>query len=63
MFIIKIINIFLIIVRRKEVVNVAMIYVALIIKGKKTFAQVPGILKAQVKQLLVDLELDELAAE
>ena len=34
----------------------AVIYVALIIKGKKTFAQVPDRLKEQVRQLLIDLE-------
>lgn len=41
----------------------AVIYVALIIKGKKTFAQVPDRLKEQVRQLLIDLELEELIEE
>lgn len=41
----------------------AVIYVALIIKGKKTFAQVPERLKEQVRQLLIDLELEELIEE
>ena len=41
----------------------AVIYVALIIKGKKTFAQVPDRLKGQVRQLLIDLELEELIEE
>lgn len=39
------------------------IYVALIIKGKRTYAQVPEKLKAQVKQMLIDLDLEELAQE
>lgn len=41
----------------------AVIYVALIIKGKKTFEQVPDRLKEQVRQLLIDLELEELIDE
>ena len=41
----------------------AVIYVALIIKGKKTFSQVPDRLKEQVRQLLIDLELEELIEE
>lgn len=41
----------------------AVIYVALIIKGKKTFSQVPDRIKEQVRQLLIDLELEELIEE
>lgn len=37
------------------------IYVALIIKGKRTFASVPERLKEQVRQMLIDLDLGELA--
>lgn len=39
----------------------AMIYAQLIIKGKKTFKEVPDKLKEQVKSILIDLELEELA--
>lgn len=39
----------------------AMIYVQLIIKGKKTFSQVPAKLQEKVKEILIDLELEELA--
>ena len=39
----------------------AMVYVTLIIKGAKVFADVPVTLKAQVKQTLIDLDLPELA--
>lgn len=39
----------------------AMIYAQLIIKGKKTFKEVPDKLKEQVKSILLDLELEELA--
>lgn len=39
------------------------IYVALIIKGKRTYVQVPERLKAQVKQMLIDLDLEELMQE
>lgn len=41
----------------------AVIYVALIIKGKRTFASVPAVLKNQVKEMLVELELPELVEE
>lgn len=40
----------------------AIIYATLIVKGKKTFAQVPDLIKDQVKQILIDLECEELAA-
>ena len=45
------------IIGRKEVDKMAVIYVALIIKGKRTFESVPDLLKDQVKELLIDLEL------
>lgn len=41
----------------------AVIYATLIIKGKKTFKQVPEHLKAQVRQILIDLEVEELIVE
>lgn len=41
----------------------AVIYATLIIKGKKTFAQVPKILKEKVKEILIDLDMAELAVE
>ncbi len=41
----------------------AVIYATLIIKGKKTFAQVPKILKEKVKEILIDLDMSELAVE
>ena len=39
----------------------AVVYATLIIKGKKTFADVPERIKGQVKQALVDLDCPELA--
>lgn len=39
----------------------AVIYATLIIKGEKTFAEVPAVLKDKVKEILIDLELPELA--
>lgn len=41
----------------------AVIYVALIIKGKRTYASVPSVLKEQVKETLIELELEELIIE
>lgn len=46
---------------RKGVEEMAVIYATLIVKGKKTYSQVPERLKEQVKQVLVDLELEDLA--
>ncbi len=41
----------------------AVIYVALIVKGKKDFKNVPGTVKEKVREILVDLEMDELIVE
>ena len=46
---------------RKEVDNMAVVYATLIIKGKKTFADVPDRIKEQVKQVLIDLDCGDLA--
>ena len=46
---------------RKVVNDMAVIYATLIIKGRKTFADVPSALKAQVRQILIDLDVPELA--
>lgn len=46
---------------RKGVEEMAIIYVTLIVKGRKTFANVPEKLKEQVKQILIVLEMPELA--
>ena len=55
------INLILKTILRKEVTVMAVIYATLIIKGKKTFADVPAVLKDKVKEILIDLELPELA--
>lgn len=39
---------------RKEVNNMAVIYVALIVKGKRTYDSVPDLIKPQVKEMLID---------
>lgn len=56
-----IINFILKIFFRKEVNIMAVIYATLIVKGKKTFAEVPEVIKEKVKQILIDLEVPELA--
>lgn len=45
---------------RKELEVMAMIYTSLIIKGKKTFSQVPERLKEQVREILIDCECEYL---
>lgn len=39
----------------------AIVYAVLIVKGKKTFADVPAKIQEQVKEVLIDMELPELA--
>ena len=46
---------------RKEVYIMAVVYATLIVKGKKTFAQVPDRLKSEVKDILISLDCGELA--
>ena len=48
---------------RKEVDTMAVIYATLIVKGRKTFEQVPDKIKDQVRQVLVDLECEKLITE
>lgn len=46
---------------RKDMQTMAIIYATLIIKGKKTFADVPEKIKDKVKEVLIDLDCSELA--
>ena len=41
----------------------AMVYVSLIVKGKKTFAQVPDKLKDEVREILIDIDCEYLIEE
>lgn len=45
----------------KEVNEMAVVYATLIIKGKKSFEDVPDRIKEQVKAILVDLDCGDLA--
>jgi hypothetical protein len=45
----------------KDVKTMAIIYATLIIKGKKTFADVPDKIKEKVREVLTDLDCPELA--
>lgn len=46
---------------RKEVREMAVVYATLIVKGKKTFAQVPAKLQAEVRDILISLDCGDLA--
>lgn len=46
---------------KKEVNEMAVVYATLIIKGKKSFEDVPDRIKEQVKAILVDLDCGDLA--
>ena len=41
----------------------AVVYATLIVKGKKTFVQVPATLKEDVRQILIDLDCEHLIIE
>lgn len=41
----------------------SMVYVSLIVKGKKTFSQVPDKLKDEVRQILIDIDCGYLIEE
>ena len=56
-------NLLLIFMSRKEKESIAVIYATLIVKGKKTYKQVPDKIKPQVKQVLIDLECEDLIEE
>lgn len=45
----------------KGVQDMAVVYATLIIKGKKTFADVPDLLKEDVKEILIALDCGYLA--
>lgn len=47
----------------KDVMEMAVVYATLIIKGKKTIDDVPERIREQVKQVLIDLDLPELAED
>lgn len=48
---------------RKVVNDMAIVYATLIIKGRKTFRQVPASLKEEVRQILIDLDCEALIVE
>ena len=43
---------------RKEVQTMAVVYATLIVKGLKTLEQVPSLIKSQVEEILVALEVE-----
>ena len=51
------------IVTKKEATIMAAIYVALIVKGKRTFSSIPERIKPEVREMLIDLELEYLIDE
>lgn len=44
---------------RKEEKDMAVVYATLIIKGGRTFAQVPEVIRSQVREVLIMMEVDE----
>ena len=48
---------------RKVEKEMATVYATLIIKGKRTFKSVPEKLKPQVKEILIDLDCENLTVE
>ena len=56
-----ILNLAAIMLLGKGVQDMAVVYATLIIKGKKTFADVPDLLKEDVKEILIALDCGYLA--
>lgn len=48
---------------REETEMMAMLWAQQIMLGKKTYAQVPRLLKEKVKEILIDSGMEELAVE
>lgn len=46
---------------RKEIHTMAVVYATLIVKGKKTLADVPEKIREQVKEILIDIDCENLA--
>ena len=42
----------------REVKVMAVVYATLIVKGKKTLEQVPALIREQVRDILIDLEVE-----
>ena len=55
------VNLIINLIFRREVQQMAVVYATLIVKGKKTFADVPDKIKAPVKDTLEALDCGELA--
>lgn len=51
------------ILKRREEKDMAEVYATLIIKGVKTYAEVPAVMKPKVKAVLEALDLGELVTE
>lgn len=47
----------------KGVEDMAIVYALLIIKGKKTYDDVPAKLKSQVREILIDMEIPDTVTE
>lgn len=48
---------------REEVKTMAIIYATLIVKGVKTFAEVPARIKDQVRDVLINIDCADLATD
>ena len=49
--------------KKEEVEMIAMLWTQRILNGKKTYAQVPRLLKEQVKELLIESGCEDLVTE
>lgn len=53
----------LLLIARKDDIMMAMLWAQQIILGKKTYEQVPRLLKDKVKEILIDSGMEELVTE
>ena len=56
-------NIFLLLMNKEDDYMMAMLWAQQIMLGKKTYAQVPRLLKEKVKEVLIDSGMEELVTE
>lgn len=59
----KIKQFILLLLLRKVVKDMAVIYATLIVRGYKTYKQVPDLIKEQVAEVLIELEAEHLITE
>lgn len=59
----RLLDLLVYVLNSKEVIDMAVIYATLIVKGKRTYKSVPEKIKNEVKGILISLECEDLIEE